>query len=277
MGYKLHSIEEEKQMVQEYINGVPVQTLMTKYGYKTKKSITDKVKKYASTDVIQIARDNRKTYKIEFDGVTNCFNAYFLGLMLTDGYVQDEHKFGIDLTDEDCIAFISKVTNKEYKAYESNDGIRKTRYRLIFSDEKSLKVLNKYGIIPNKSLVLQGPQLTEEENKYLPYIIRGIIDGDGCIYKTSYGAPAMYICSASYDFISWAKDVLENRLYFKELSITQSETGLWRIDTANQQNILKLITLVYDKPYGMERKYKLLRETFRDYNKDNLLVEEQQY
>ena len=277
MGYKLHSIEEEKQMVQEYISGVPVQALMTKYGYKTKKSITDKVKKYASADVIQIARDNRKTYKIEFDGVTSCFNAYFLGLMLTDGYVQDEHKFGIDLTDEDCIAFISKVTNKEYKTYESTDGVRKTHYRLIFSDEKSLKVLNKYGVIPNKSLVLQGPQLTEEENKYLPYIIRGIIDGDGCIYKTSYGAPAMYICSASYDFISWTKNVLENRLYFKELSITQSETGLWRIDTANQQNILKLITLVYDKPYGMERKYKLLRETFRDYNKDNLLVEEQQY
>ena len=69
MGYKLHSIKEEKQMVQEYISGVPVQTLMVKYGYKTKKSITDKVKKYASVDAIQIARDNRKTYKIEFDGV----------------------------------------------------------------------------------------------------------------------------------------------------------------------------------------------------------------
>jgi len=277
MGYKLHSTEEEKQMVQEYINGVPVQTLMVKYGYKTKKSITDKVKKYASVDAIQVARDNRKTYKIEFDGVNNPFSAYFLGLMLTDGYIQDAHKFGIDLTDEDCIAFLAKVTNREYKKYEPVDDTRKTRYRLIFSDEKSLEVLNKYGVIRNKSKVLHGPILTEEENKYLPYIIRGIIDGDGCIYKTSYGAPAMYVCSASYDFIIWVKSMLENRLYFKELSITQSETGLWRIDTANQQNILKLITLVYDKPYGMQRKYELLRETFRDYNKDNLLVEEQQY
>ena len=26
MGYKLHSTEEEKEMVQEYINGVPVKT-----------------------------------------------------------------------------------------------------------------------------------------------------------------------------------------------------------------------------------------------------------
>ena len=277
MGYKLHSIEEEKQMVQEYISGVPVQTLMTKYGYKTKKSITDKVKKYESVDAIEIARNNRKTYKIEFDGITNPFNAYFLGLMLTDGYVQDENKFGIDLSDEDCIAFISKITNKEYKTYEATGKGDKPRHRIIFSDSNSLKKLNEYGIVKNKTYILQGPNLTEEENKYLPYIIRGIIDGDGCVYKTSYGSPAIYICSASYDFITWVKSMLENRLYLKELSITQSETGLWRIDTANQQNILKLLLLVYDKPYGMSRKYNLLRETFRDYNKDNLLVEEQQY
>jgi len=74
--------------------------------------------------------------------------------------------------------------------------------------------------VENKSKILQGVKLSEEEYQFLPYIIRGIIDGDGCIYKTSYGAPAMYVCSASYDFIIWLKSVLENRLYFKELSIT---------------------------------------------------------
>ena len=273
MGYKLHSTEEEKQMVQEYISGVPVKTLMIKYRYKTKKSVTDKVKKYYSVNAIKTARDNRKNYQIKFDGVSNLFNAYFLGLMLTDGYIQDNNKFGIDLTDEDCIAFISNITSKEYKAYESLEENHKTRYRIIFSDNESLKKLNDYGVVKNKSKILQGPYLKEEEYKYLPYIIRGIIDGDGCIYKTSYGAPAMYICSASYDFIMWVKSILENRFYFKELSIVQSETGLWRIDTANQQNLLKLLTLIYDKPYGMSRKYNLLRETFRDYNKDNLLLD----
>ena len=273
MGYKLHSTEEEKQIVQEYISGVPVKTLMIKYGYKTKKSIADKVKKYKSIDAIEIARNNRKNYQIKFDGISNLFNAYFLGLMLTDGYIQDNNKFGIDLTDEDCIAFISNITGKEYKSYKSLEENHKTRYRIIFSDSESLNKLNEYGVVKNKSKILQGPHLKEEEYKYIPYIIRGIIDGDGCIYKTSYGAPAMYICSASYDFIMWVKSILENRFYFKELSIVQSDTGLWRIDTANQQNILKLLILIYDKHYGMSRKYNLLRETFRDYNKDNLLLD----
>lgn len=128
---------------------------MVKYGYKTKKSITDKVKKYESAEAIEIARNNRKNYKIEFDGITNVFNAYFLGLMLTDGYIQDENKFGIDLTDEDCIAFISKITNKEYKSYEYDENEnRKTRYRIIFSDHSSVSKLNEYGVVPNKSKIL---------------------------------------------------------------------------------------------------------------------------
>ena len=51
----------------------------------------------------------------------------------------------------------------------------------------------------------------------------------------------------------------------------QTESGIWRIETSNQYNILKLIALVYNKPFGMMRKYNKLRKTFRDYNNDTLL------
>lgn len=51
----------------------------------------------------------------------------------------------------------------------------------------------------------------------------------------------------------------------------QIESGIWKIESANQYNILKLIALVYNKPYGMNRKYNKLRKTFRDYNNDTLL------
>lgn len=271
MGARIHTFEEEKQMVEEYIAGTPVNVLLEKYGYKTKKSIADKVKKYTSVDSIEIARNNRKSYQITFDGVTNIFNAYFLGLMLTDGYIIDNNSFGIDLTDEDCIAFISKITKKEYKAYEDGEH-KKTRYRLIFANRQVVQRLSEYGVVPRKSKTLGEVKLTQDEQRFLPYLIRGIIDGDGCIYKTSYGAPAFYICSASQSFLLWVKEILERKFFFKELSMKCSEEGLWRIDTADQQNIFKLLALVYDKPYGMSRKYNLIREMFRDYNKDNLLL-----
>ena len=52
---------------------------------------------------------------------------------------------------------------------------------------------------------------------------------------------------------------------------SQSSSGIWKIETSNQSNILKLISIVYNKPFGMSRKYKTLRKTFRDYNSDPLL------
>lgn len=55
--------------------------------------------------------------------------------MLTDGYITDDNKFGIDLTDEDCIKFISDITQKEYKTYNAGTLGHKLRYRIIFSNQ----------------------------------------------------------------------------------------------------------------------------------------------
>ena len=171
MGYKKLSDEQEKQLVQEYISGVPVKDLMSKYGYATKKSITDKVKKHYGDNyknIIDTAKQNRKNYSYSFDGVINEFNAYFLGLLLTDGYVTSRgYDVGIDLTDEDCINFLSKGIGIDYKEYQSINNTdnynRKNRFRLILSDKQIVQQLSKYGIVHNKSLTLNGPKLTKDE------------------------------------------------------------------------------------------------------------------
>lgn len=272
MGIKKISDEEEKTMVAEYIQGSSVSVLMQKYGFKSKKSITDKLKKHYPSeykDLMIIAKNNRKNYHIDFEKINSEFNAYFIGLMITDGYIIDENRFGIDLTDRDCIEFISKITNRGYKEYSSSKNIGLPRYRIVFSDNDQIKNLKRFGVLPLKSLTLCPPRLLEEEIKFIPYIIRGIIDGNGCIYKTAGGSAAFYICTMSYDFAIWIKNILENNLFMKDISITKGNDGIWLIGTALQSNIFKLIVLVYDKPYGMSRKYLKLRETFRDYNLGN--------
>lgn len=246
--------------------------LMSKYGFKTKKSISDKVKKYypdTYAEKIKIARDNRKGYSIDMKTINCDFNAYFLGLLLTDGYIQNETKFGIQLIDRDCIEFISKITGKSYSEYESVKYKNNKTYRIVFSDKEQVQNLKRFGIVCNKSLTLQPPQLEYEEYQYLPYIVRGIIDGDGCIYVTTKGSCAFYICTMSYDFAFWIKEILEHRLYMKDISIKQQANKIWIVSTSLQSNMFKLIALVYDKPYGMMRKYNKLRETFRDYNLGN--------
>ena len=121
MGSKKLSNEQELILVQEYISGTPVKELMVKYNYATKKSITDKVKKYYGEDykeLVEQARKNRKKHSYNFTTITSDFDAYFLGLLLTDGYITSRgYEVGIDLTDEDCIAFLANAVGTDYKTY----------------------------------------------------------------------------------------------------------------------------------------------------------------
>lgn len=274
MGYKKLSKEQELQLVEEYKQGTPVIELMAKYGFKTKKSITDKVKKYYGEnykEIIKQAQDNRKGYTYSLKEITSPFDAYLIGLIMTDGYVlSDRDGLGLDMTDEDVIKFVASTIGTNYKTY-IEEG-RKNHYRVLINVQGISKEVERFGIVPRKSKIIEKPKLLDKERQYLPYIIRGIIDGDGCVSKTSYGGAQFYICSMSEQFVDWIIEVLEKDFFMTDIHKRQNvETGIWRIETSNQYNILKLIALVYNKPFGMNRKYNELRKTFRDYNKDVLL------
>ncbi len=140
---------------------------MTKYGFATKKSITDKVKKHYPNeykDIIEKAKANRKTYSYEMEKIDSEFDAYFLGLLLTDGYIVREREAGIDLVDEDCVAFLSKTIGKDYHTYVPSSGNKaingkQKRHRLILSDAKLINDLARFGVVSNKTYTLQPPQL----------------------------------------------------------------------------------------------------------------------
>lgn len=270
MGYQKISNEDELKLVEEYRNGASVSELMSRYGYKTKKSITDKVKKYYPNEyqnIIQQAQDNRRGYTYSLSEIKSPFDAYLIGLMLTDGYLlSDRDGIGLDMVDEDAIAFIAKGIGTTYKAY-SQTG-KQTRYRVLINRPGIQAEVARYGLIKNKTYIIPAPQFYEQEIKYLPYVIRGIIDGDGCVSKTSYGGAQFYIVSASIEFIKWIEKILTENFFMEDLHIRKTEENLYRIETANQFNILKLIAIVYNKPFGMNRKYIEIRKTFRDYNKD---------
>lgn len=279
MGYKKLSSEQELQLIEEYKSGISVVSLCKKYGFATKKSITDKIRKYYPEQydaIIQEGRRNRKDYNFTLKIIDSEFDAYFIGLMLTDGYVSKKHDIGIDLIDEDCIKFLSDSIGKKYSTYTklySSEYNGKTitqkhpKYRLLLNDRELESDLVRFGIVPNKTKILSAPKLLPEEEKFIPYIIRGIIDGDGTVDPTTYNAPQFRIVTYTLDFAQWIKYALEEKMFMNDIHI-RYKNSLYEIGSAEKTNLLKLIALSYNKPFGMQRKYNVLRETFRDYNGD---------
>ena len=162
------------KLVLEYIAGTPVNELMNKYGFKTKKSITDKVKKYypdTYQDIIKQAHDNRRGYTYSLEKITSPFDAYLIGLMITDGYVlSDRDGLGLDMTDEDVIAFVAKTIGTNYKTYYTENY--RPRYRVLITIPGITKQVARFGIVSNKSKIVPAPQLLAEEERFIPYIIR---------------------------------------------------------------------------------------------------------
>lgn len=270
MGCKRLDNDTEKQLVQAYIDGCPIEIILKQYGFASKKSVYDKIKKYyplCYKKIIKDRKDNNKKYRLKIETINSNFIAYFIGLMLTDGYVVG-NRVGLQLCDEDCISFIADITGNNYHQYYYDNG-KQPIYRIIFSDSILAKQLERFGITERKSHIIPYLHLQPEEEKFIPYIIRGIIDGDGCIYKTTNDTVGFYICTMSYEFAKWIKDILENRMFMSDINISQQKSGIWIVGSSLQTNIFKLMAIVYDRPYGMSRKYNTLRKMFRDYNRNN--------
>lgn len=277
MGYKKYTKEQELQIVEEYRQGVSADDLALKYGFKTRKSITDKVKKYFPDNYKEIFEENktkRKGYSYKLEKIENEFDAYFLGLLMTDGYlVSGRNQVGIDLVDEDCIEFLSQSIGKTYNSYERNRAHefngkiiqdKQLIHRLLLTDKELVNNLKRYGIVEHKTLILSPPQLYQEEEKFIPYIIRGIIDGDGNFDVRS-NTIGFRISTKSEAFAIWIKDVLENKMFMNDIKI-HNNSNIFIVESYQRNNLVKLLTLCYNKPFGMMRKYNKIRETFRDYN-----------
>ena len=125
-----------------------------------------------------------------FENIDCESKAYILGFIASDGCIQPElNRIKIDLkdTDEDILIKIQKEIGHKNKLSHYPQGIdigdkhyRAHTSRLIISSKKMVKDLEKYGIVKNKSNIL-NVDLDKIPKEYFFDYLRGVIDGDGCI------------------------------------------------------------------------------------------------
>lgn len=251
---------DEYNIKKLYESGMTAKEIANLYGYKTKEAIYNKLDKLSvKRRCWNEEQSKKKSYKnFSINKIDNKIKAYFLGLMLTDGYVNSDRGYiGIDLVDLDCITFLANYINTSYKTIDKKKENLQLRYRLILYGRNYIEDGKRLALIDKKTFSDRAPILDKEEEEYLPFIIRGAIDGDGWIRKDG---EEFFICSASRVMINWYKEIME-KIGFVDLKISfikNQWNGIYQIRSGVKYNIFILKNKVYKEPMGMGRKYNLL-------------------
>lgn len=118
-----------------------------------------------------------------FQIIDDEYKAYFVGLIISDGNVFESndkyhHQSSISITLDKSDKYILEVfkTLLNVNTQISEDGRGCSQFA-VRSNKMAID-LSKYGIIPKKTLFTYLPKIS---NEFMPHLIRGILDGDGCI------------------------------------------------------------------------------------------------
>lgn len=265
---------EIKEIIELYEKGYSTTKIAHLAGYKTAKSIGDKLKANgvrlrtsAETKELQKGYSNNLFAKIDSE-----WKAYYLGLLLTDGWVTQGDTVGLSSVDKDQMEYISAFTGKGIQVVEydslklgpnSQPVNRKTQYKVVLRGRQLVKDLKRLGIVERKTFTLQGPELYSDELIYLKDIVRGIIDGDGTLGVPTNVTGSIYfrIVSASKDFLLWCIWALQI-LGMRDIKPPRFNGNIWEITSGKPENIAILASTIYGSKYGLQRKAEKIRKHF---------------
>lgn len=188
-----------------------------------------------------------------FDVIDSEYKAYFLGLLITDGCVDDK-RVRICLKSED--KYILDIFKRELKVKNLYYDPRKSgTYSLEISSKYMVNSLNKYGIIKNKTYLLKRIPLENIPNKYINHFFRGIFDGDGCISYSEKWKYRLSVTEYNYSLVEQIRDELDKitkRNIHRKIQKANSYFCCW-----NKKNDIKNILdfLYKDATIYLKRKH----------------------
>lgn len=168
---------------------------------------------------IKFSKENKRCkYRVNhnyFETIDSFEKAYFLGLIIADGCnIRKGMSIGLEWHDKhilekfkNCIEYTGKLHFG--KLINNND-----RYILTIQSQKLSDDLTKLGCIPKKSMFAYFPDI---EEKYWSHFIRGVFDGDGCIYVSD-KTPKFSIIG-NILLIEKIRDIISEKLNFKKTKL----------------------------------------------------------
>lgn len=226
------------------------------YGYLHRRKIS-------SNKMIQ---DRRKNKPIDtfLNVIDTEEKAYFLGLMMSDGYINESNtrgyiykKFGIFIKDSD-----KEVIEKICSVIGIKPSYRKNTKMVGFnvSSIQIISKLNELGISKNKTYKeLSVPKI---DKNLVKHFIRGYFDGDGSISIRSArpNQVQVYICGICKSFLEEVSEILNeenisSKLY-TEVRNKENRKDMFTLRiTTHKDRILFFDYLYKDSTIKIDRKY----------------------
>ncbi len=255
----------QEDICRDYLNNMSNKELSEKY--KIHRTTIQRILKRSNIILKKISETSRKHIVLNFKGdIVTKSDAYILGLIWSDGNLSRNCiEIALQKDDEQILEDVSNyVYGKKVLSYrKSNIRIfnninynckAQTRFR-ITSKEISDK-LRKVGLMENKSLNCRFPKI---ETEYISHFLRGLLDGDGCIYTKNKNNCRVTIvsnhimCNEISEIVNSTLDI-NSKVYLKTDSVST-------FTISGRLQILKFLEWIYkDANLKLNRKYEKYRE-----------------
>ena len=227
-------------------------------------------------------KTDRKTYHCDehyFDSIDNQDKAYIAGLLWSDGCNQlNKGKVTIQLQERDIniLEQIKIVSNNERPLFKSKLHDKNPNWQnsivLTWQSRNISQVLNDYGMVPRKSLVLEFPNWLDKT--LYSHFLRGYIDGDGSIYFSKDRNAIRVSMVGTSMFLSVVKNIcfeLGVKTYMSHKN-EQNDITYSLATTSNSGSFALLNWIYQDANLKLQRKYDKYQQALDYCNINNTLV-----
>lgn len=256
---------QTSEVIKKYQCGESVLALSHTYNTYPQK-IQDILDKNNIEKITQAKRNNPNLIEDYFDYIDSKEKAYWLGWLLTDGGISTDGDIEIALSKKD--QYILELFQHDLHIANHIKPFGDDYCRFYLGSKRMSKDLEKYGIIPNKTLSLKFPNNIPEE--YETHLLRGLFDGDGGFtignttrfYKhrnKSYTKQYRELSfTGTYDMCKGFHNCLQKYIGFLTKNI-KPNNNMYRVRWSSKEEILNILTLLYQdcNDHYLKRKHDL--------------------
>ena len=178
------------------------------------------------------------------------YSDYYLGLLITDGNIDDRHRIRLSLNEKDGYII------EEFINWASpNSKITKTLQKLNNSYMWSASITNNESY---EWLIRRGNFINKsfEAKLYIPlnyHILRGIFDGDGGFNELNNNRLRLFICGNSLNLIKQIEHFLIKEGFTPKVT---NNHGVWYVNLYRISEVIRFGKLLYNNAHiFIKRKY----------------------